>query len=252
MKASKIGSYNWMKTTNGQISFKEKFKLIQNIMTPSIINTLKINYYRFHTPKDFGIDQIKVPDSHMVKIALEELESKASISIYNHSWRTYFWGAALANLQKQQFDHESLLIASLFHDIGLTKQHVHSKGCTCFTYESAKQFEQKAQENNFDEQKSSVIKDAICLHMNGYIDHTDPAEIILLQQGASCDVISDNLYQIPLSFQKEILEKYPRKQFNQEFIELMDAERKSVPNSRTHLLYSLGLPIMIKSNLYNE
>ena len=88
--------------------------------------------------------------------------------------------------------------------------------------------------------------------MNGYIDHSDPAEITLLQQGASCDVISDGLYKLPLSFQKEILEKYPRKQFNKEFIELIDLESKNVPNSRTSLLNSLGLPLMIKSNLYKE
>jgi len=65
-------------------------------------------------------------------------------------------------------------------------------------------------------------------------------------------VISDGLYRLPLSFRNEILEKYPRKQFNKEFIELIDLERKSVPNSRTGLLSELGLPLMIKSNLYEE
>ena len=106
-------------------------------------------------------------------------------------------GRCFRQYTKQQFDDESLLIASLFHDIGLTEQHIHSKGCNCFTYESAKQFELKAKEHSFDEKKSGVIKDAICLHMNGYIDHSDPAEITLLQQGASCDVISDGLYRLP-------------------------------------------------------
>ncbi len=88
--------------------------------------------------------------------------------------------------------------------------------------------------------------------MNGYIDHSDPAEITLLQQGASCDVISDGIYRLPLSFRNEILEKYPRKQFNKEFIELIDLESKNVPNSRTSLLNRLGLPLMIKSNLFKE
>lgn len=252
MKTKRIGSYHWMQATNSQLSFKEKIKLIQKIMLPSVMASIKINYFRFKPSHDFDIDQIVIPDTQMVKVALDELEAKANISIYNHSWRTYFWGAALGNIQKQQFDHESLLIASLFHDIGLTEQHIHIKGCNCFTYESAKQFELKAREHSFDEKKSEVIKDAICLHMNGYIDHSDPAEITLLQQGASCDVISDGLYKLPLSFQKEILEKYPRKQFNKEFIELVNLESKNVPNSRTSLLSSLGLPLMIKSNLFKE
>ncbi|MCU4344487.1 HD domain-containing protein [Acinetobacter pittii] len=252
MKTKRIGSYHWMQATNGQLSFKEKIKLMQKIMLPSVMASIKINYFRFKPFSNFDIDQIVIPDTQMVKVALDELEAKADISIYNHSWRTYFWGAALGNIQKQQFDDESLLIASLFHDIGLTEQHIHSKGCNCFTYESAKQFELKAKEHSFDEKKSGVIKDAICLHMNGYIDHSDPAEITLLQQGASCDVISDGLYRLPVSFRNEILEKYPRKQFNKEFIELIDLESKNVPNSRTSLLNSLGLPLMIKSNLYKE
>ena len=163
-----------------------------------------------------------------------------------------FLGRCFRQYTKQQFDDESLLIASLFHDIGLTEQHIHSKGCNCFTYESAKQFELKAKEHSFDEKKSGVIKDAICLHMNGYIDHSDPAEITLLQQGASCDVISDGLYRLPVSFRNEILEKYPRKQFNKEFIELVNLETKNVTNSRTSLLSSLCFPLMIKSNLFKE
>ncbi len=62
--------------------------------------------------------------------------------------------------------------------------------------------------------------------MNGYIEDSDPPEVILLQQGASCDVISDNQYKLPLSFKNEILEKYPRNQFNKEFIKLINLERK--------------------------
>ncbi len=65
-------------------------------------------------------------------------------------------------------------------------------------------------------------------------------------------MISDSLYRLPLSFRNKILEKYPRKQFNKEFIELVNLETKNVPNSRTSLLSSLGLPIMIKSNLFKE
>ncbi|MFH4081921.1 phosphohydrolase, partial [Acinetobacter baumannii] len=49
MKNIRIGSYHWMQTTNGQLRFKEKIKLIQKIMVPSILSSIKINYYRFQT-----------------------------------------------------------------------------------------------------------------------------------------------------------------------------------------------------------
>ncbi len=41
MKNIGIGSYQWMQTTNGQLSFKEKIKLIQKIMMPSILEFYK-------------------------------------------------------------------------------------------------------------------------------------------------------------------------------------------------------------------
>ena len=31
MKTKRIGSYHWMQATNGQLSFKEKVKLIQKL-----------------------------------------------------------------------------------------------------------------------------------------------------------------------------------------------------------------------------
>ncbi len=41
MKSIKIGSYQWMQATNGQLNFKEKIKLIQKIIMPSILNSIK-------------------------------------------------------------------------------------------------------------------------------------------------------------------------------------------------------------------
>ncbi len=41
MKNIRIGSYHWMQTTNGQLRFKEKIKLIQKIMVPSILSSIK-------------------------------------------------------------------------------------------------------------------------------------------------------------------------------------------------------------------
>lgn len=85
----------------------------------------------------------------MIELAAKELETKASLQIINHSWRTYFWGAALGQIQNKNFDPESLLTAALFHDIGLTEPHLETKGCKCFTHESADQFACKAEQSKF-------------------------------------------------------------------------------------------------------
>lgn len=254
MKSTKIGTYQWMLSTHGNISFKEKLKLLNKLIVPSVVGSIKTNLYKNQNFKNYKLDinQIIIPDTQMVKIAVEELESKASISLIHHSWRTYFWGAALGHIQNKKFDSESLLIASLFHDIGLTEQHLKTKGCKCFTYESADQFNHKANEINFDKNKTQIIKDAICIHMNGYIDDSHPNEVTLLQQGASCDVIGDQLYKLPSHYKNQIIEQYPRENFNEKFIQLIQIESKNSPNSRTALLKSLGLPLMITFNTFQD
>ena len=88
--------------------------------------------------------------------------------------------------------------------------------------------------------------------MNGYIDRSYPNEIMLLQQGASCDVIGEQLYKLPSNFKKKTIEKYPRENFNKSFIELIKTESKNNPNSRTAFLKSLGLPLMISLNTFRD
>jgi HD superfamily phosphodiesterase len=252
MKHTKMGTYSWVVKTNGELSFKEKVQLFKKLIIPSLIIPIKENFYKKQINKNINIDQIVIPDTKMIKLAVEELESKASVPIINHSWRTYFLGAALGHIQNKIFDPESLLTAALFHDIGLTPSHLASKGCKCFTYESADQFAYKAKQINFDKDKTLLIKDAICIHMNGYIDQSHPNEVLLLQQGASCDVIGEQLHKLPSHFKNQLIANYPRENFNQTFIELIKTESKNNPNSRTAFLKNLGLPLMIRLNPYHE
>ena len=90
----------------------------------------KNKYFRFKTSGDFDIDQIVIPDTQMVKsraYICSRLEAKSKAYLfYNHSWRTYFWGAAGTIYTKQQFDDGALLMTSLFHDIGLTSRATYS------------------------------------------------------------------------------------------------------------------------------
>ena len=254
MEQHKIGSFQWTVQNQGKLSFKEKVKLINKIILPSFITPIKanLNLNPWKKDSDFNLDLIIVPDTPMIKLAVEELESKADLALINHSWRTYFWGATLGHIQHHHYDPESLLTASLFHDIGFTEAHIHSKGCKCFTQESADQFQIKAQEIQFDAVKTEIIKDAICLHMNGYSDDSYSNEAKLLQQGASCDVIGDQIYKVPKHLKNSVLTQYPRENFNKRMIENIKMESKLNPNSRTALFDKLGLPLLIHLNPFKE
>ena len=140
------------------------------------------------------------------------------------------------------------------HDLGLV-EHLDSYTCSCFTFESALRAERLCIKHDYPKDKTDNISNAICLHMNGYLDEDDQnltKEVILLQQATSCDVIGTDLALFSKQFKEDVLVKYPRSQFNSEMRKLMALESKINPQSRTALMSNSGLPTMIKMNIYKE
>lgn len=85
MHHTKIGTYSWVVKTNGELSFKEKIKLFNKLFIPSLITPIKENIYKKQLNKNINLDRIVIPDTKMIELAIQELESKASVPIINHS-----------------------------------------------------------------------------------------------------------------------------------------------------------------------
>lgn len=249
---NQIGDFNWVQRTQGKLSFKEKLTLAHKAMLPSTVGFLNTQLKLEKSHQSFDLNDIKIPDTPMVKRAIATLEAQSNPMLINHSWRSYIWGAGLACVHGKTYDAEVLLTSALYHDIGLTDQHLHSTDCRCFTLKSALAFEQDAQQLAYPEAKTQLVKDAICLHMNGYSDETNPSEITLLQYGVTCDVIGTQLLRLPEQFRDDVVAKYPREGFNQNFKALLKLETQKDSNSRTALLSRLGLPMMIGLNPFKE
>lgn len=249
-----IGSRKWMNLSNGKLSFKEKTLLIKQVLAPATLNYSKTFIQKHSTTNSFKLTDIQIPDTAIVKEAFSELENTQNQAIINHSWRSYIWGVGIAHNKNWQFDHESLLIASLMHDLGLV-DHLDSYTCSCFTFESALRSEIICIKHDYPKDKINNISDAICLHMNGYLDENDQKltkEVILLQKATSCDVIGTDLALFSKQFKDDVIEKYPRSQFNLEMRKLMALERKRNPQSRIALMSKAGLPTMIKMNIFRD
>ena len=249
-----IGSREWMTLSNGKLSFKEKVQLIKQVIVPATLSYSKTFLKQPENTQQFELKNIQIPDTSIIKDAIFELESTQNLAIINHSWRSYIWGVAIAQHKNWQFDEESLLIASLMHDVGLA-DHQTQYACQCFTLESTLRSESLCAKHDFPQDKTDNVSNAICLHMNGYLDENDQhlsKEVLLLQKATSCDVIGTDLALFSTQFKDEVLAKYPRIQFNSEMRKLISIEAKRNPQSRTALMSTLGLPMMIKMNVFNE
>lgn len=249
-----IGSREWMDLSNGKLNFKEKVQFIKNVLVPVTLSYSQTFLRKNQNAPNLELKDIQIPDTLLVKEAISELQNTNSQSIINHSWRSYIWGVAIAQIQDWQFDEESLLIASLMHDLGLV-EHLEHYSCQCFTFESTLRSESLCVKHHYPKDKIDNISNAICLHMNGHLDKNNQnlsKEVLLLQKATSCDVIGTNLGQLSITFRDEVFSRHPRSKFNTIFEKLLKAETKRNSGSRTALLSKLGLPLMIKMNPFKE
>ena len=249
-----IGSQTWMTLSNGKLSFKEKTQLIKKVLVPATLNYSKTFIEKPSLTNTFQLPYIQIPDTAIIKEAIKELENTQNQAIINHSWRSYIWGVAIAQNKQWLFDKESLLIASLMHDLGLVDHSTHY-ACQCFTLESSLRSEKLCKKFHYSQEKTENISNAICLHMNGYLNENDQSlskEVLLLQKATSCDVIGTDLHLFAIEFKDQVLAQYPRLKFNTTFKQLLGVESKRNPYSRTALMCKLGLPIMIQMNTFKE
>ena len=140
------------------------------------------------------------------------------------------------------------------HDLGLV-EHLDQYSCNCFTYESALRSESLCLKHQYDASRTKIISEAICLHMNGYLDESNqdlPIEALLLQQATSCDVIGTDYARFSKTYAEDVLIQHPRTQFNSHFKKLLHKESLNHPQSRTALVSRLGLPYMIQLNIFKE
>lgn len=250
-KKSLIGSYAWASQSNGRLNFKEKLSLMNKIMAPSMTQFLRTAMHLDHAKKELTIQDIVLPDTYYVKEAIAELEHCAKPTLIAHSWRTYYWSAAFGLIDQTDFDPETLLIGCLLHDLGLTHQHSHSD-CQCFTLTGAEAVKTWSKKVNYPAEKADIVADMICLHMNGYLDENERSESRLLQQGATCDVVGTRFYQVNNDYSHQVLQQYPRQNFNQVMTGLIAQEAQRNPHARTAFLRQLGLPLMIRLNPFKE
>ena len=248
---SLVGSYAWTQHSKGRLSFKEKILLMNKIMAPTMSQLLRTAMHLDQPKKDLKIQDIIIPDTNYVKEAIAELEHCAKPSLIAHSWRTYYWGAALGLINQTDFEPEMLLIGCLLHDLGLTEQHAHNN-CQCFTLTGADAVKTWSKKVNYPVEKADIVAEMICLHMNGYLDENERIESRLLQQGAAYDVIGARFYQLNNDYRHQVLQQYPRQNFNQVMTGLMAQEAVRNPRSRTALLRQLGLPLIIRLNPFEE
>lgn len=167
-------------------------------------------------PARMEVAGIDIPRTLLAMKAESFVRSLEPDFLFNHSVRTYLFGARRLKANRIKYDAETAYVAALFHDAGLVPS-VASAGAS-FEIDGADKAEQFVKANRGSPGQARLIWNAIVTHDMGraYQKHQSP-EALLLGEGVEVDVDGGALDAVPPAIVSEILRAYPRRDFKRRF-----------------------------------
>src|SRR5271167_4052550 len=150
---------------------------------------------------------IKVPDTVLVRDAIDLSRSASAPFLFNHAMRSWLFGVLLSESAERAPDAELLAVATILHDLGLTDGYTAENRFEVDGANAARSF---LKGRGISTQQMQVVWDAIALHTTRSIAlHKEP-EVAMTHSGIAVDAIGFGLDRIPLDKQHAILAAFPR------------------------------------------
>src|SRR5258708_37696678 len=150
---------------------------------------------------------IKVPDTVLVRDAIDLSRSASETFLFNHAMRSWLFGVLLSESAECAPDAELLAVATILHDLSLTDRYTAKNRFEIDGTNAARSF---LKERSISTQQMQVVWDAITLHTTRSIAlHKEP-EVAMTHSGITVDVLGAGLDRIPQDKQGAILAHFPR------------------------------------------
>src|SRR5271163_1551025 len=157
---------------------------------------------------------IKVPDTALVRDAMDLSRSLLEPFLFNHVMRSWLFGIVLAESAGIAPDAELLAVAAILHDLGLTERYTAENRFEVDGAYAAREF---MRIRGLSAEQAQVVSDAIALHTTPTLAlHKEP-EVVMTHSGIAVDVLGAGLDRIPQEKQRAILTAFPRLAFKDEF-----------------------------------
>jgi hypothetical protein len=153
------------------------------------------------------IGGFSAPDSELARKASALVERVHSKALLHHVHRTWWFAEFLGQQRGLKYDRETVYLAALLHDLGLTNEFSADQRFEVDGADAASRF---LLENGYSKSKTELVWDAIALHSSAGIADRKQPEIALIYLGAHVDVMGLNIEQITPSLIEDALALYPR------------------------------------------
>ncbi len=241
MASDAVGTLDWGIRTGGRLTRSERIRLLGPILRTTVQYTAgRLRLLLGLRPARQGtidLDRLVWPDSALVRRATEQCRETLTASMVNHSYRTFAFGLALAQLDEVQVDHEALLVAALMHDIALEAP---TPG-RCFAVVGGERTLALGSQVGDGRSTSRTAAEAVCLHITPGLDATFHPAGFLISAGATIDLLGLRIWDMEPGFVERVFEAYPRFGAKRHVAACWRREAQAVPGGRAALVEHAAL-----------
>ena len=151
---------------------------------------------------------VTVPDTPLVARSMEEARALSEPYLFNHAVRSWLFAVKLAELQGVSYDEEVVAVASLLHDVGLTKEYQRNRR---FEVEGADAARTLAKAGGMDDRRAQLIWYCVALNATLSISPYADPEVGICTVGAGADYAGLLYERIPKAAAARIPAKIPAK-----------------------------------------
>jgi hypothetical protein len=196
------------------------------------------------------IADLPFPDTQAAVAAVDVAMAYCSPALLNHSIRSWLWARGFADLEKRRsFDDELLFVSALLHDLGLTEGFEHH--ALPFEVAGGHVGWVLTAGAGWGVTRRGRVAQVIERHMWTSVDPEIDVEGYLLETATGFDISGSRSDALPGPFVREVMERYPRLDLNQEFGRRMSVQATRVPRSAAERLVRGGLVDRLDRNPLN-
>lgn len=157
---------------------------------------------------------MSVPDTSLVFSAIEYAREHSEPYLFNHVMRSWLFAVTLAQLDGTPHDAEVLAVATVLHDVGLSRGF---DGPLRFEVEGANAAREFAREKGIDDHRAQLIWDGVALNSTPSIALYKEAEVALCSAGTVLDWAGQGSDKLTNDQMAAILEAFPRLEMKRRF-----------------------------------
>jgi HD domain len=239
-----IGTIEWGRRTRGILGRAEQARFIAAVCLQTVRALPRVVGSR-SGKNSSGPDpsELTPPDTPFAKEVVEAC-SELGPAVIEHSYRSYIFARALGVAEGIECDEEALFATTMFHDYAFPE--MDSLTDRCFAVAGAEEAGRFLESSPLSEDLRHDVLDAICLHINPWVDRERGAVQYLAHDGIALDVVGMRAWELDRPGTHRVFDRHPRHGFNGLADTKMKPHGKRVHGCRAGALFKTGFGQALK------